>query len=194
MFVVRLVCTNLSICSSKGVRDPLFMVMEQSKLFGTKPCAFCVLFIDPTFSLGDFSVTCITYRNLLVTDTRTGQSPIMLGPLFVHQYSTYHFFASSLLEIVPRLVRVLAFGTNGEEALVKAFKQQLQLAVHLRCFCHMRQDIQRKMTTDMGFPNDIISELLADIFGNKDGPTFYEGLVDCNSEDEFDSKLIMLQE
>ena len=58
----------------------------------------------------------------------------------------------------------------------------------------MKQDIQRKMTTDMGFPNDIVSEVLADIFGNNDGPTFYEGLVDCNSEDEFDSKLIMLEE
>ena len=120
----------------------------------------------------------------------------MLGPLFVHQsksYSTYHFFASSLLGIAPRLVGVLAFGTDGEEALAKAFKQQLQFAVHLRCFRHMKQDIQRKMTTDMGFPNDIVSEVLADIFGNKDGPAFYEGLVDCNSEDEFDSKLIMLE-
>ena len=227
--VRRKIGTNLPICSSKGVRDPLFMVMEQGKLcesgdkfvrvvtacpepmcilasdqqlndlarFGTNPSGFCVLPIDPTFSLGDFSVTCITYHNLLVTDTRTGQSPIMLGPLFVHQsksYSTYHFFASSLLGIAPRLVGVLAFGTDGEEALVKAFKQQLQFAVHLRCFRHMRQDIQRKMTTDIGFPNDIISEVIADIFGNKDGPTFYEGLVDCNSEDEFNSKLIMLQE
>lgn len=121
----------------------------------------------------------------------------MLGPLFVHQsksYSTYHFFASSLLGITPKLVGVLAFGTDGEEALVKAFKQQLQFAVHLRCFRHMRQDIQRKITADMGFPNDIVSKVLADIFGNKDGPTFHEGLVDCNSEDEFDSKLIVLQE
>ena len=221
--------TNSSICSAKGLRDPLFMVMEQSKLcesgdkfvrvvtacpepmcilasdqqltdlvrFGTNPSLFSVLSVDPTFSLGDFSVTCITYRHLLLIDPRTGQSPIMLGPLFVHQsksYTTYHFFASSLLGIAPKLVGVLAFGTDGEKALVKAFKRQLQFAVHLRCFRHIRQDIKRKLTADMGFPSDIASEVLADIFGNKEGPTFFEGLVDCNSKDEFDSKLSMLEE
>jgi len=26
----------------------------------------------------------------------------------------------------------------------------------------------------MGFPADIVSEILADIFGNKEGPTFFE--------------------
>ena len=156
--------SSSSICSAKGLRDPLFMVMEQSKLcesgenfvrvvtacpepmcllandqqlgdlarFGTDPSLFSVLSIDPTFSLGDFSVTCITYHHLLVTDPRTGQSPIMLGPLFVHQsksYATYHFFASSLIGIAIKLVGVLAFGTDGEEALFKAFKQQLHFAI-----------------------------------------------------------------
>ena len=113
-----------SLCSNKSTHNPLFMVMEQSKLqdggnsfvrtvtacpepmcllatnqqlddlvrFCTNPDQFCVLSIDPTFSLGDFSVTCITYRNLLVTDKRTGQSPIMLGPLFVHQSKSYEVF------------------------------------------------------------------------------------------------------
>jgi len=87
-----------SLCSNKSTRDPLFMVMEQSKLqdgedsfvrtvtacpepmcllttnwqlddlvhFCTNPDQFCVLSVDPTFTLRDFSVTCITYRNLLV--------------------------------------------------------------------------------------------------------------------------------
>ena len=58
----------------------------------------------------------------------------------------------------------------------------------------MKQDIKRKLTTDMGFPNDIVCEILADVFGNREGPTFSEGLVDCNSEDEFNSKLDMLEE
>ena len=46
----------------------------------------------------------------------------------------------------------------------------------------------------MGFLSDIAGEVLADIFGNKEGPTFFEGLVDSNSEDEFVSKLNMLKE
>ena len=63
--------------------------------FGTNPSIFSV---DPTFVLGDFSITCITYHQLLVTDPRTGQPPIMLGPVLVHQskeYSTYHFLCLS---------------------------------------------------------------------------------------------------
>ena len=58
--------------------------------------------IHPTFSLGDFNATCITYRNLLVKDTQTGQSPTMLGPVFVHQskpYEIYNYFASALIGI-----------------------------------------------------------------------------------------------
>lgn len=218
-----------SLCSKKSIRDPLFMVMEQSKLcegkdrfvrivtatpepmcilatdqqlhdlvrFGTNPSNFSVLSVDPTFSLGDFSVTCITYRHLLVIDPRTGQSPIMLGPVLVHQskeYTTYHFFVSSLIGIAPNLTGILAFGTDGEAALVKALKQQFCFAVHLRCFRHMKNDIERKLTTDMHFPKDAASQILAHIFGEKIGPTFYEGLVDCDSENDFDFKLQELEE
>ena len=218
-----------SLCSKKSIRDPLFMVMEQSKLcegkdkfvrivtatpepmcvlatnqqlhdlvrFGTNPNNFCILSVDPTFSLGDFNVTCITYRHLLMTDPHTGQSPIMLGPVLVHQskeYSTYHFFVSSLLGITPDVSAILAFGTDGEAALVKALKQQFCFAVHLRCFRHMKQDIERKLTTDMCFPKDAASQILSHIFGEKVSPTFHEGLVDCNSEEEFDLKLQGLEE
>jgi len=145
-----------SICSNKSARDPLYMVMEQSKAcesgdrfvrvvtgcpepmcvlatdqqlddlvrFATNKGRFCVLAIDPTFSLGDFNVTCIAYRNVLVTDPRTGQFPIMLGPMLVHQckqFETYQFFASTLVGLRPALTNVLVFGTDGEGALVKAF-------------------------------------------------------------------------
>ena len=32
--------------------------------FGTNPTNFWVLSVDPTFALGDFSITCITYHYL----------------------------------------------------------------------------------------------------------------------------------
>ena len=63
---------------------------------------------------------------------------------------------------------MLAFGTDGEEAVVKAFKQQFSFAIHLRCFRHMKQDIQRKLSVNMGFPADAVSEITAHIFGQKD--------------------------
>ena len=69
-----------------------------------------------------------------MSDTRNGQCPIMLGPVLVHQrklFETYHFFASTLVGICPTLANTLAFGTDGEEAIVKAFKQQMSSAIHL---------------------------------------------------------------
>lgn len=181
--------------------EPMCLLATDQQLndlihFATNPNKFCVISIDPTFSLGDFSVTCIAYRNLLVIDTRTGESPIMLGPMLVHQrklFTIYHFFASLLVGISPKLANILAFCTDGEEAVVKAFNQQFPFAVHLRCFRHMKQDIQRKLNIDMGFSTDSVSAIIASIFGQKDGPTFFEGLVDANSEVEFDSQLKFLE-
>jgi len=61
------------------------------------------------------------------------------------------------------LAKILAYGTDGEATLVKAFKQQFCFAVHLRCFRHIKQDIQRKLN-DMGFKANVVSEILSHIF------------------------------
>ena len=68
--------------------------------FCTPASEHCILTIDPTFSLGDFDVTVMTYRQLLVESLRSGQQPIMIGPIMVHYrktFSTYLFFASSIV-------------------------------------------------------------------------------------------------
>ena len=44
--------------------------------------------IDPTFNLGPFSVTPITYHNLMVKTTRNGNHPILLGHVLIHQTKT----------------------------------------------------------------------------------------------------------
>ena len=213
--------------SKKSIRDPLFMVMEQSKLcgdkfvrvvtaspepmcilatdnqlddlvrFGTNPLLFSILSIDPTFCLGDFSVTCIAYRQFLVVDRHSGQSPIMLGPVLVHQkktFETYHFFFSSLIGMRPFLDNILAIGTDGEQALITAFQKQFRFAIHLRCFRHLKQNISRKLTVDMGLSSEMSQNIINQIFGCKIGPTFYEGLVDAKSEAEFDEQLAHLEE
>ena len=64
------------------------------------------LCIDPTFNLGAFSVTPITYHNLLVKTTRNGNHPILLGPVLIHQTKTlrpFHYFASTLVHLNPKL-------------------------------------------------------------------------------------------
>ena len=46
----------------------------------------------------------------------------------------------------------------------------------------------------MCFPKDAVSLILSQIFGEKIGPTFYDRLADCDSEDQFDFKLKELEE
>lgn len=108
--------------------------------------------------------------------------------LWDHQwklFETYHFFAASLVSLCPGLSNLLAFGTDGEETLIKAFSQQFPRTVHLRCFRHMKGDISRKLTVNLKLPESVAGLFVADIFGCKVGPTFHEGLVDSISEDDF---------
>ena len=87
----------------------------------------CILTIDPLFSLGKFDVTPITYRHLLLESKRSGKSPVCIGPVLIHckkTFSTYLFFASSLVGLCKKLLSVKAFGTDCEEALADAFSHE----------------------------------------------------------------------
>jgi hypothetical protein len=80
--------------------------------------------VDPTFNLREFSVTVTTYRLL---EQSTKKPPVLLDPLLIHQKKTlqlYHFFASSMVGLCPRIVKLQAYGTDGEKALSDAFQLQ----------------------------------------------------------------------
>ena len=86
---------------------------------------FCVLTVDPTFSLGDFDVTPTTYRHLLLVSKRTGKPPVAVGPTMVHykkNFGTYKFFASCMISQNKSLVGLKAFRTDGEKPLIDAFQ------------------------------------------------------------------------
>ena len=67
----------------------------------------------PTFNLGEFSVTAIVYQHLLLQSSRTGHSPLMLGPLLVHyqkEYRSYNYFLSALCALNRKIAAVKAVG------------------------------------------------------------------------------------
>ena len=69
-----------------------------------------------------------------MSDPRSGQCPILVGPvLFIKENCLKRttFFASTLVGICPTLANALVFDMDGEEAVVKAFEQQLNSAIHL---------------------------------------------------------------
>ena len=50
---------------------------------------FGILKVDPTFNLGEFSVTLTAYRHWLVQNS-AGNYPLMLGPMLVHYHKEFH--------------------------------------------------------------------------------------------------------
>ena len=116
--------------------------------FCTDPPCFCPLSIDPTFNLRDFSVTVTSFCNLLLKNQRTGKNPVVIGPMLVHRrklFSSYHFFASSLVSLKPSLSDLQAFGTDGEECLYNAFATQFSQARHVRCFLQFWDNCKAKL-------------------------------------------------
>ena len=154
-----------------------------------------VLCIDPMFNLGPFYVTPTTYQNVLVRN-KSGNHPILLGPVLVHQTKTlrpFHYLASTLVRLNPNLVNLRAYGTDGEPELIRAFSICFPNAVHLRCTNHLRQNIKDKLRS-LNIPQSLWKEFLADIFGKQTGSHFEHGLVDCSSQGAFDTALESVKE
>ena len=102
-----------------------------------------ILTMDPTFNLGAFNITVTTYRHLMLTNS-SGGHPVMTDPLFIHQcknFTSYHFFASSLVGLKPALCDLKAFDTDGEQALSNALPMVFKEAKHLRCFLHFKSNL-----------------------------------------------------
>ena len=153
-----------------------------------------VLSVDPTFNLGTFYVTPTTYHNLLV-ETNGDNNPILLGPVLIHQTKTFrpfHYFASTMIRLNPRLIGLKAFGTDGESELIKAFQMCFPNAVHLRCTNHLRQNVKDKLR-DLNVSQSVSKEILADIFGTRIGTHFESGLADTQSEALFRKSLDRLK-
>ena len=158
---------------------------------------FSILGVDPTFNLGDFSVTPTVYRHLLLQDPRTGKSPLLLGPTLVHyrkQFRSYNYFFSTLNGLKQEVASVKAIGTDGEKSLADAAIRNFPQAAHVRCFRHLQQNIERHLR-DQQFPSPIIKVFVRDIFGWKDTDgSYYEGLVDSCDIVKFDRDLVSLEE
>ncbi len=125
--------------------------------------------IDPTFNLGDFSVTVTTYRHLMLESRRTGQPTIMIGPMFAHQkkeLASYHSFASSLLGLKPSLKNLQCIGTDGELALSNGFQLTFAQIKHILCFLHSQRNIKRKLG-ELGIIGNCAHEFIKDIFGSR---------------------------
>ena len=158
--------------------------------FCTAP-TFSVFGVDPTFNVGNFDVTVTTYHHLLLENQQnpSGKSPTMIGLMFIHvrkDFSTYHFFASSLVGQRQQLSSLQAFGTDGELALENALMATFPNAQHVRCFLHFKGNIERKLR-ELNVPSSVAAEIIKDIMGNPS--QLQHGLVDAESAEQLDERL-----
>ena len=116
---------------------------------------------------------------------------IVLGPILIHQTKTFrpfHYFASTLIRLNPKLVGLRSYGSDGEPELIKTFSVCFPNAVQLRCSNHIRHNIKEKLHM-LNIPQGATKEFLADIFGRQIGTHFEAGLVDSESELTFNRSL-----
>ena len=142
--------------------------------------------IDPTFNNGPFNVTPVSFRNVVLESRRTGRCPVFLGPILIHQtktFQSYHYLTSQLVALKPRLQTLQAFGTDGEEELIKACKSVFREATALRCFRHFQQNVEAAIK-NCGM-QDQTNAITGQIFGNEETP----GLLEAECEEEFDLAL-----
>ena len=89
---------------------------------------------------------------------------------------------------------MIAVGTNGEQALVKALRDVFsEQTIHLRCFLHMKDNIRRKLT-DLLLPESVREEIVRDIFGFQQGTVYVKGVLDASDEEDFSQRLVSLKE
>ena len=182
--------------SIRAAPDPAIVLAEDHQItdlvrFCTSSTEFGILTVDPTFSLGHFDVTPITYRHLLLSTKRNENTPVFLGPVLIHYrktFATYLFFASSLVGLSSQLEGIRAFGTDGEKALSDAFTHEFGFSQRLTCFIHVRKNIKDELS-ECSIPTLLSQQILDDIFGKRIGSTFVEGIVDASDDSDFQSKL-----
>ena len=135
---------------------------------------FSILGIDPTFSLGKFFVTVTTYKHLMLKKKSTNEHPVFIGPCFIHmqqETQTYYSFLSCLLGKKNALRDLKAFGSDGELALINALIAAFPDAIGLRCFIHMKDNIENHLTNKLHVKAEVKSAIIHDIFGHVVGDT-----------------------
>ena len=206
LFVVMAQCkaaqkSDLFVQDVTCAPEPMAVLCNEQQLnditrFCCNPYNFSILGIDPTFNLGEFSVTPMVYRHLLLRDKKSGRSPLLLGPLLVHYqklFRSYNYFFSTLIGLKPEVAGVKAVGTDGEKNLVDAIMRNFPEADCVRCFRHLQQNVERHLH-EHRFSASAITQYVKDIFGWRDADgTYHEGLVDSDSIDGFNTALLNLK-
>ena len=82
----------------------------------------------------------------------------------------------AIIGMKSSLHNFLSVGT-GEKALYNAVHNTFTNATHLRCFKHVKDNVEEKLRRDLNIADEGVRQILNDIFGYKDD--VYHFLVWC---------------
>ena len=156
---------------------------------------FKPLTVDPTFDIGTFNVTPISYQHLLLETKNEGKHPTLIGPVLISEKKTeetYSTFCSSFKSLELGLSNLIAFGTDDEKALENAFNLNFERSVHLLCEIHLKKNIERKLIA-LGIQGRTKDNIVSDVFGHRKGEVYEVDLSDAASENDFSQQLAILE-
>ena len=88
---------------------------------------------------------------------------------------------------MPEIAALIAFGTDGEKAIIDGFQRNAPYAIFLN-----KRNIQEHLKKG-GFSAESKQLFLEEIFCKQENTTKFCGLIACSSDDEFDEKLKTLK-
>lgn len=90
--------------------------------------------VDPTFQMGQFEVTPVVFKNLLLKSKRMDESTVFLGPTMIHHKKTYDAYITLAVTCASKykgLSKAKGFITDREENLQRPFEDELKNAKSL---------------------------------------------------------------
>ena len=158
--------------------------------FCCNPEEYGIFGIDVTYNIGDFYVTTTTHEHLALIDKATGNHPVFPGPMMVHtdeKQETFPCFASTMREVNSDIENVLFVGSDQQRSIENGLAPQLPIAHFLVCKKHVKDNIKMKMAA-LGIQDK--ANYLIEIFGDRTS----RGLIDSESREEFESRLLQLKD
>ena len=174
-----------------GMNHPVITLFTEQQINDVK--RFCcrddagVLGMDKTYNLGEFHVTPTVYKDKSVKRREGSQDhPICFGPTFIHQSSTTKAYQSFLHDIADNLtdneIANLTVGTDEELAFKNAIKRCFSGSTHVLCTRHLKENTNRHMQNQIGYPESDRIEINNAIFGKN-------GIIGKTDVDTFEYRL-----
>ena len=129
-----------------------------------------------------------TYKNPLLEVSGTDRSPVMIGLAITYAQKTFESYFTlphNMLRHNRNIAQLKTFGTDAEVNAVHAFKTCFPNADHLLCWIHSKDNVKRRLADlKLRFTKNYINE----IFGEKSGNLKIKGLLDSESQEEYESE------